>query len=295
MIQEITQPEIFTLTPKKAEKFINMDSLEAERKVRPRLLNIYANKIREDLFHPPTIATAELNYNGNQAIRINGQHVCHAVIQSNKPIRALRLRFSCDTPEDASMLYRQFDQGYGNRSLQNFTQIEAKHALKLEWPPRICSLVVSASGKKSGKTNLTKEEKVALLSQNLDQGAFVNFILNKSLPEGTAQRETAHLRKGCLVAVMMVTWEKCHQVAEDFWMRVRDGEGLAKTDPSKLLRDFLIMSSLTIGRGLKYSERKSVTEHEMQFRAMVAWNAFRRKKKLRILKYYPNKPVPKPV
>ena len=295
MIEQIKEPEFFVLNPRRAERFLNMRAMDGDRDVKTRLLNNYANKMRseEPLFHPPTIATAILNYNGREEIRINGQHVCLSVIQANKKLIAVRLRFACDTSEDLSRLYQQFDQGYGTRSLQDFTRIEARTSLNLTWPIRICSLVVSAAALRTGKQNLTKEQKVALLKHNLDQGNFVNYILNTSLSENLTLSDVKHLKKAPIVLGMIFSWEKCQRVAEDFWIRVRDGEGLLKSDPTKLLRDFLMTATINIGRKTKFSDRQSVSPHEILYRIAVAWNGFRQKKKMKILKYYPTKNVPR--
>ncbi len=73
---------------------------------------------------------------------------------------------------------------------------------------------------------------------------------------------------------MFATFHKAPQIAEEFWLAVRDGEKLDKDDPRHVLRTWLLQSNLAKAVYLD-SSQKTVTSEEMYRACIYHWNNFR--------------------
>lgn len=291
MFYENAKPQIIKVNPHKAERLLTLNNLSSQRPLRPALINLLASKIREGTFRNGEIATAVLKYQNNEMVLVNGQHQCHAIIMTGETVSAKYEEYSCETPKDLSILFRQFDT-HGMRSLGDLVRIEAD-ALDLKWPLKICHLIVSGASLKNGNNMYAhKTEKVEFLQENLEIGEFINYILHESLPPDTTTKDTAHLRRSPVITAMMLTYDKNQSISEKFWIDVRDGEGLKRSMPTYKLREFLRTSAYDRGRGALRA--RPVTAHEMTARCITAWNAYR-KGESTSLKYFPNKPIPKAI
>lgn len=183
-------------------------------------------------------------------------------------------------------------------------KVEA-YSLKLNWPLKVSSLIVSAAtleaspykklqsasyssaSKTSGSFIITRDQKVRMLGNYLEEGTFLANILQKG-KEG--MKSSSHLQRSGVVYIIFKTWQKSHEDANIFWSHVRDGENLKYDMPEMQLREFLKGSSSLIGRRAFVSHAVSV--HEYAYRCAIAWNAYRAKRPTR-LTYYPEKVVPK--
>lgn len=278
-----TKKELKDLTPHLAEKLLRLNTFEGQRNIRPKHINYLANTIREGLFLIGEIGIALYQNGGDNVVPylVNGQHQCEAVITANKTVPIVLTEYDCPTLDDVSLLYRQFDS-FGGRTLQDIVKMEMM-GLGVDWPLRIASLVVTAAAVKEKVTDWHKTQKISLLRKYIKHGHFLAALLDTAALK--------HMGKSPVVCAILITWEKCQRDAETFWTDVRDGVNLTKNSPAYILREFLKDSSLAQGRGASVYQ-KSVTFHEMLYRCIVAWNAYRRGDKLKIIKYYPAKPVP---
>ncbi len=94
-----------------------------------------------------------------------------------------------------------------------------------------------------------------------------------------------------MACAILMTFRKNVRDAEKFWTMVRDGEGLTRRDPGKLLRDFLMTTSQAWSRGANAVRRASF--HEICSKCVNAWNAYRDRRTLDALRYYRNGSLPK--
>ena len=293
MYRIIGKPVIEQINPNRAERLLNYNHFDGQRVLRPKLINHYANKMREGLFRTCEIAIAKLNYANGQGEYVlpNGQHQLNAIIQANVCLMAKIETYECDTPDDLSLLYMQFDTS-GSRSLSDLVRMEVV-ALEVDWPFRIAKLVVSSAAIKENMVQSTKEEKAALLKDYLKTGAFINHILNETVPKDVIKaKHTAHLTRSPVGYSMLVTWDKHQGDSQTFWLNVRDGKGLKRSMPEYKLRDFLKTVNFDKGRGA--SNLKTVGHHEMASKCITAWNAFRKGGPTK-LQYFPAKPIPKAI
>lgn len=292
MYAETKDPEIIILNPRMANLFLLKNNLEDQRTKKPRLINKYAKKMREGFFRTAQIAVAELDYDGGEEVLMNGQHCCEAVIQTNKTVRATLESYICYTPKDSADLYAQFDTE-GGRTMGDLIQVRLR-ALKLNWPKKVGNAIVAAAVKENGASDWSKSDRVELLEEYLDEGHFINFILNSGIPTDVRSKtkQIKHLKRAPVIRAMFVTWRKCHRDAEIFWARVRDGEGLLRKMPSYKLREWLREANYTHGMRSMDRGQDIVTPHEMLYKCIVGWNAFR-SGKVTALKYFSAKPVPR--
>lgn len=251
--------------------------------------------MNKGLFLEGDIAFARLDYEldqrGNELhVLVNGQHQLKAFLGSVcKSLKVRKTKYSCASPEDLSLLWRQFD-AHSPRTHAQRLKIEAD-SLGLVWQTETLRRIGAAILVIEGKQNAFKEVKVKLLRDYRKEGTFVDQIFS-----GSPHRK--HISKSPVVHAMIKTWQKSPYDANLFWIAVRDGESLKKTHPAYILREFLKGARLYRGHtnsGLRYNAAFNiVTEHEITSRCITAWNAFRKGVRTS-LKYYIHKPIPEAI
>lgn len=268
----------------RAAEISEYNTYEGQRKVSPTRLNRICAVIEDGKFLVGDIALAVLDYDNKRKVQVNGQHQCKAVMKTGTPIHVVYQEYSCATPNDLSMLYRQFDNT-PPRSLGDVLAPEAA-ALGIEWKKANIRLVVSAASLIANRNTPgspeSKSDKVQYLSKYMKQGAFVDFILKDGI-------SCFHMQRAPVVQTMIITWEKDKAAARLFWEAVRDGVGLSKDSPALVLRNYLMTTGLTKARTTKTD---TATTREMHVKCIHAWNAYRRGAKT-TLKYIYDAPVPK--
>ena len=286
MYQE-TSSKLIYVGPHQAEEFLKLNTFPAQRALNQRHVQKLENEMNEGTFNIGSIATAAERYADFVKVMVNGQHQCHAVINTGKQIKVVYQVYDVFSPRDLSLLFRKFDNNFV-RTLAQKSLVEAR-ALDMDWPPKIVSLITSGiryktepgSGKKAAGDVAIEE-----LQNHLKVGEFIRRLFVG------ADKKPRHLMRGPVVHAIMLTWEKSQGDTLTFWTQVRDGEGLKKADPSMILRDFLMTTSVGYGQGLK--DVKLVSMHEMVSKCVTAWNAFRKGARTD-LKYYSSKPIPRPL
>lgn len=285
---QLISRKIKTVTPQMAEEILSANVYEGQRPIKPKHLKMLSSVIEDGLFTVGHIAIAHQGWNGGDAMLANGQHTCSAVLATGKAVNAVVEEYNCKTPEDFSLLYRQFDNN-ASRSLGDITRPEAM-ALKLNWAKGTIPVVMTAIGFIEGHEKLHKNIRIESLKKYVDVGSFVNDILSC-----VKSSENKHLRRGAVVAAMFVTYRKCNADAETFWAEVRDGENLKGNSPTLKLRNYLLSTNTAVGRGVDApSLNAAASNKEMYAKCIIAWNAYRRGDSTQ-LKFFANKETPRPV
>jgi len=274
---------ISTINEKNAVNLLTLNTLPGQRFLRPRHIKYLSECISNGTFLTGDIATVRMDFDHGTEVLINGQHQLTAVILAKKPIEVVLEKYACDSEADLSLLYRQFDN-HATRSLGDITKPEAI-ALGLEWPLRITYLILSAAILINHANDMPKAKKIEYLKQYLKQGSFVVSVLPKVIAE------YQHMFRKAVIAAMILTWEKSHEKSYDFWLKVRDGENLKREMPSYRLRNYL---QKIVAGDSRHTSRSMATPHEILSKCITGWNAFR-KEQTTDLKYYPDKPIPKPI
>lgn len=284
---ELISRKLSEVNEEKATWFLERNTLESQRAIRPKKVKDLTEAIENGAFTTGNIAIAKKSFNGGEYVLVNGQHQCRAILDAGMPIIAVCEQWDCRTPSDLANLYRQYDN-HAARSLGDIALPEAQ-SLGIDWPTRIISLVLTGAQILEGKTEARKNEKVELLKFHTDDGAFVNSII------GDHQRDSKHLMRGAVAAAMMMTWAKHPELADRFWKQVRDGEFLTAKMPAYKLRNYLMQVNVFMGLGARPRINKNAANsHEIRSKCIIAWNAYRRNQTTD-LKYFADKPVPKPL
>jgi hypothetical protein len=283
---QLIRKKLEEVTPLLAGKFLDANIYEGQRPKRKKQITALTNAIDGGVFLTGSIAVAHQGWNGGDLMLANGQHQCEAVIATGKSIAAVVEEYACKTPEDFAVLYRQFDNN-AVRSLSEIAVPEAA-ALNLKWSKSLISKVLSAVSFLEGHIGMHKNERVKYLKKYIREGNFVHEILDV-----VSACESKHITRSPVVAAMIVTYRKDHADAEEFWEEVRDGENLKANSASLRLRNYLLSTSISFGRGVNAgSLNESASVREMYAKCIVAWNAYR-SGGTTSLKYFPGKDIPK--
>jgi hypothetical protein len=275
--------KLMELDEYRAAEISEYNTYEGQRQLSQVRLSRICSVIEDGTFLIGDVALAVLDYDNKRKVQVNGQHQCKAVIKTGIPIHVVYQEYSCATPNDLSLLYRQFDNT-PPRSLGDILTPEAA-ALGIEWKKTIIRLVVSAASlianHNAPGAHESKIDKVKYLSKYIKQGAFIDFILKDGI-------SCFHMQRAPVAQAMICTWEKDKAAARLFWESVRDGVGLSKDSPALALRNYLMTTGLTKSRTTKTDV---ATTREMYVKSIHAWNAYRVGAKTS-LKYFPDVPVP---
>jgi hypothetical protein len=285
---QLISRKIKAITPDVAETILAANVYDGQRAIKKNHIKVLVDAIENGLFTVGHIAIAHQGWNGGDAMLANGQHTCTAVINTGLTINAVVDEYNCKTPEDFALLYRQFDNN-ASRTLDEITLPEAR-ALNLDWNKQVIKAVMVGISMLENNPGAHKNTKVESLKKYIDEGNFVNDIL--SCVKST---ESKHIRRGAVVAAMIVTFRKNHGDAETFWEEVRDGENLKGSSASLKLRNYLLSTNTKHGRGVNApSLNAAASNKELYAKCIIAWNAYRRGDSTQ-LKFYANKETPKPV
>ena len=297
--KSLVERRMVELTPILAKHYLGFNNYSSQRTIKKPHVAELAKKMTNGLFRYGEVAFVSIN--GGKDIQVDGQHICHAVIESEKTVPCIFEKFNVKNEQELSEVFRQFE--ILPKSLTEHIAIEAA-SLKIAWPIRISSLIVTAAvmevaGQKNlnsltgmttyAQTNwMSRDDKVKLLCKYMKEGAFVADILTFNQTQ-KAPIGTEHLRRAAVVFIMMKTWRIDQNDAKLFWTRIRDGERLDKNMPEMKIRNFLFLTRLTV-RTSAYIARNA-TKHEYAYRCALAWNAFRLDKPTN-LAYHPSRRIP---
>lgn len=285
---QLIRKKMEEITPEKAAALLEFNTYTGQRPQREKHIKVLCDAINKGLFTTGVISVAKQGWNGGYLMLANGQHQCISVIETGKPITAVVEEYNCKTPEEFALLYRQYDNN-ATRTLDEITLPEAR-ALGLNWGKQVIKTVMTGIGFLEGHNGVHKNIRVESLKKYVDEGNFVNDILSC-----VKSPESRHLRRGAVVAAMIVTFKKNHGDAETFWEEVRDGENLKGNSPSLKLRNYLMTTNTAIGRGVNAPALTAAASNiEIYAKCIIAWNAYRRGDST-ALKFFANKETPKPV
>jgi hypothetical protein len=285
------ETKIIDLGPELAAKLLTYNTMPSQRKIDINWVNELISRQKKGDFRSGEIGIA---YNGSSIpVLVNGQHQCQMVVTSRIPIKAKLETWEYSTPTDLSNIFRLYDV-HKARTQGEMVKVESV-ALSLEIPDRLANLIVSAAfiieakwygGK--GNSRIYTGEKVALLGK---YKKFLPFLSEIFISNSKLRGDTKHLQRAVVVGTMIKTSEINELDAFVFWSRVRDGVDLAGDSPEFHLREFL-KDNFTTGAG-KRSGYRTASGKEFEYRCAGAWNGYRRKTKVKYMKYFPDKPVPK--
>lgn len=274
---KVLSTESTIITPEDAMSLLTHNKFEYQRPISPSHVKILSKKMVSGVYMGANVVLGTIN--GNTYIA-DGQHTLSAIAESGTSQPATIKKVQCESLMDIVMLYQQYDGGKA-RSIRDHARAEAG-LLNLEWPAKVVSAVIGgASIIKWGlypPRDISKDERVRLLGDFIDEGDFVYEI--------TRPKTGKMLLRTYVVAVMMQTYKIDKTIASIFWYKVRDGLMITNTNPEYHLREFL-MTTDTRGAMSNTASKK-----EFYVKCCKAWNAYRFKREMKVLRFNHNEKIP---
>ncbi len=261
---KLLSAELIEVSPIQAMEYRELNKFESQRKIWPRHVQFLTNEMKSGGFRTGEFGLAVLPT--SERFLVNGQHQIESIIQSRTTIRALLEKWACDEMQDIAKLYRKYDTNRV-KGIGDMTRVEAD-VRGITWPYSISCLPVTGLRQllpAGQKQTISKEMLVEQIKHNMEEGAFLNEMII-----GVAGR---FIRNGAVAAAMITTSRKDINDAHEFWVKVRDGEGLTKEMPEYRLRGFLIDNA-----GRRQYGFNMATPQIALHKCILAWNAFRKNK-----------------
>jgi len=241
------EPNPKMLDVAEARKFLGIPPLGEDRKLKKDTVLEYKDKMKKGLFHTGQLAIAKLNGN---VFRLNGQHVAEAVIRGGIPAWVTIQTAECKDDNDLILAYCQFDDNR-IRTLGDLAKVKASilGLPNYEYIRLFVQSLLFYWGDFDGYS--TKHKKLEKLERtHRKRFDFVDSILcDPTLPYKEAKSIIRHIKRAAAVGVMMRTFDTGGEAkAREFWIAVRDGEGLKRSDPAYRLRDYLRGTKSSSGR-----------------------------------------------
>lgn len=265
--------EILTITPDIAAKWLKDYAFSGQRKVNNDHVLYLSNEILAGRFRTSEM---RLVHSDKSTALTNGQHRCHAVIRSNKPIRASVFHVSGEY-EIASADYQSADINR-QRTLQ-----ERYNASSLDWRRQLSSLHFNQLGAAMGP-----------IIGGFTPGAFAgNHPIARSLgnrtdamefwlPEALKIFEISHgmgvnaemvTGRRTVFSIALITLKFQPEKAVDFWGGMMADDALARSDQRKVLLAFL-----------RSTRARALKAHVYPRYVALAWNAYFRDESVRTLR-----------
>lgn len=268
--------KILSCTHRLVEHFATMTPAKCDRPLNPRRMEFLKKEIEAGRFFTPRWV-AIYCLEDKVWYRGNGKHTSTLLSQMNgtapKDLKVCVDQFEVDTLKDVAELYATFDSRSGVRSLMDIVRIVSATDPDLEGVSmKVITNAVSgiSFAEHFGRDNtMCMYEKAKKI---IDHKQFVLWLSGAML---NGSRESKHMRKAPVVAVMLKTFTKDKRAATEFWDLVRMVDGGNGSAPKRLALWLKDDANLSSGRGAKSGDKEAVTHREMFARCILQWNLWR--------------------
>ena len=254
---------------KLAEKILKFNNMKYQRPLNKRWVSELAEKMRTNKFHTSTIAICILD---GVKYLLDGQHCCHALIESNAKKMFTYLTYEVENEEQLLSLFFQYGGGQP-RTISNYAQNEVIRE-NLEWPIRFANMLISGAmlykfGGSTFKYRPNRFENNYVEMETRSKLFREFFELNKLIAgiyladnQKRMSPNIKHMNRTIIITVMYNTFQKSIKHSNLFWVRIRDGENLSSEMPEYKLREFL-------------KTTKNLDNLTLYHKCASAWNASR--------------------
>ncbi len=258
----------FMMTPGQAMEFARIDHFYDQRPVRAGRLEELIEKALDGRFRKSEIAIA---YFEDKKYLVNGRHTCLTSILTNMSLEVVVSHYKCNTKEELTCLWQQFDTG-GKRSSSDMAAGTARE-MGEEWTPQKVSLLAKGlamklTGNVTDQYSMSIEDKHKLV---IKYPNICNAVRNIVFSSGKMNRKWKHLAKGAVIAAIISSLEEDKELAVEFWSRVGDGDGLRTTEPAFKLREFLMKSNTS--RVKTPTDKIHATEEGVMTKSIAEWKS----------------------
>lgn len=273
-------------------KIVTMEGCPGDRPMTDNRVGTLKTAMQKGEFTTAQLATVYCIAT-EKTYRINGKHTVTAISQLDGECPTIQLtlqRFEADTLEDVAALYATFDPRSSTRTTSDINHSYACTDDDLKnISLRNINLAVSAMSFHYWKTSIRlASERAGLL---LNHKPFVLWLNGMIVGyDGYDRVNSRLLQKAPVAAAMFGTWLKASQKATEFFSSVRDQSDPSAASQSRILaKQLLITSSSNRRRTKNKSFLPSVTLYSY---CLKAWNYWREKRPLLVLKMAANEKIP---
>lgn len=259
-----------------AQWYLSLPSLAGERPLNEGHALALADKMEKGVFLPENSRLSVVKV-GNTTFRLNGQHTSMArtlaKVDGDWSVanKIEVCEYVCETAPDAAELYAQFDWAWSGRT---YLDLARPYYAALNYAPAsIRDITLVAAALAFEKAGWNESARFAIRGETRYKLPPADAKTSQVLIDMIGDKTNLHMHREPVVSAILRTYRKDAGGAKVFWPRVRDGEGLTKTDPEYVLRNFLTTVAVACGRGA--SRSRKATFHEMFSRCVHAWNAWR--------------------
>lgn len=264
------------LTPEKAKEYLELNTYEGQRPLKTERVTNLIERIMSGRFRSAEIGIAHFE---GKRILVNGQHQCTAIIKTGREVQSNLNHHYCKTAEDLATAFSEYDQPDQTRSVREVIRayrVAAKIDCSDGCANQCSSAIAWCEYGPLFQSKIRREHRAGLLFGKDGIIAFVNDVFY-SVP--------TEIRKIPIIAAAIKCFQKCPDDAMSFWVSVRDGEMLKKSDPAYKVRKHCEQEGCCAGRP---------NARETHVKCIHGWNAFRRGTTTN-LKYYIDADIPEAV
>ncbi len=287
---KLTHRRAVELTEQEALNFLEMPEFIADRALDDNHVVFLTRQMSAGTFRWELVGLITCRLGGT-TYRMNGQHTCWARSYAKLP-RGTRtpvqmLEYTAKSDQDVRQLYATIDRG----KARDMRDVIGSYLYGLAEFKDFNKKVLTVLGKgvalwlwqhQHARQVHTGDERAKLLRTDYYK---VAMQIGTFLREGSGGHgiDTRHIRKAATVAAMFATYHSAPLVAAAFWATVRDGVGIAeKGDPRLTLRNQLMTTA--VASGAKAHDTRTVAAEEMYRWCIMAWNAHRNNKQLKVIR-----------
>lgn len=265
----------------RAQKFLDWNTYPGQRPARAAKVDYLIDRLKRGLFLHGRFAFVKWPDGLTQLI--NGQHQAAMVVRTKTTIDASIQVFELEKgegEETVAQLFAQFDTEGGRTATDVIRYyLQAFHLTEIS--PTAASRIASALAELeyANPRAASKDDRAALLGKYEKEARFVFSIC------GTHNETAKHLLRVPVAVEIIRTYRISTSDAEVFWLAVRDGDMLKRSDPAFRLREALKEASV----GNRWES--------LAVRALCvnAWNAYCRGEELTLLKSTRDGKLPEPI
>lgn len=205
--------------------------------------------------------------------KLNGQHISWArsyYDKKNYEPKLKVIRYAVQTEDEYRQLYACFDRNRV-RTASHLAKMALFGTPEYEGVKKSIIPYVTSGARfwKFGGSRVKADEVYKALRYEFPEvgrlaAELVTYVRNM---------QQHHLRRAPVVAAMMETLKCSKPTAMEFWTVMTDGIFKSKTDPAKILNDYL--HKTTVGSRVGSSDRKSVSGEEMFNVCVACFNAYK--------------------
>ncbi len=223
---------IEAVTPEKAAEYLKCNYAH-QRPLRKMHVAYLANEMRNGRF----ISTAEVHlmYRNGEALLVNGQHTCAAIIEYGKPVSVTLRKTVASEPGQIAMVYafghdsglkRTFTDAIGSYNLPEQTGLVRKDIESLSASIKFMKSGFSANTQSGGVLRIAPADLIEDMYGWVDEAKRVTSVVN-----GKDNRIYRAVRKRAIMSVALVTMRYQPEKAKDFWRGIVDFDAIARNDP----------------------------------------------------------------